>query len=153
MHFNELPFRALFVFIDGVTDGPKSFTGSIGKELNNCEQRPVVKFKSIDCSLPDIDPQDLSTDQKYLYNIAKAIKNGSCTTDLSYDKPRYFKPCQVVHVCKPHPALLYCSIRSIFGIKNSCNLPVKELYTSMVPLHRQKFQISILFLDNSKLVL
>ena len=42
LHFNELPFRALFVQLDGTTDGPKSFTGEIGKALKNCEQMCLV---------------------------------------------------------------------------------------------------------------
>ncbi len=31
LHFNELPFRYLFHHLDGVTTGPKSFSGPIGK--------------------------------------------------------------------------------------------------------------------------
>ena len=33
LHFNELPFRSLFEFIDGGTSGPKSFAGSVGVRL------------------------------------------------------------------------------------------------------------------------
>jgi len=77
----------LFLSIDGVTDGPNSFSGPIGKELKNCENKPVVKFKAIDCILPDVDKKDLSQDQKYLLNISEAIKSGYCSYDLSCREP------------------------------------------------------------------
>ncbi|GBP60289.1 hypothetical protein EVAR_91571_1 [Eumeta japonica] len=38
LHMNELPFRHLFEHIDGTTSGPRTFSGSIGKELENCEK-------------------------------------------------------------------------------------------------------------------
>lgn len=87
LHFNELPFWALFVYIDGATDGPNSFSGPIGNELKICESKPVIKFKAIDCILPDIDTNDLSKDQKYLLNISTAIKSGTCSLDLSLNEP------------------------------------------------------------------
>ena len=45
LHFNELPFRALFIHLDGVTEGPSSFTGPIGKELKGCEKKTCCEFK------------------------------------------------------------------------------------------------------------
>lgn len=69
LHFNELPFRSLFEVIDGVTSGPKSFTGPIGLKLN-CESLPVVCYKKIDCNLSEISSADLSKDQKYLLEIS-----------------------------------------------------------------------------------
>ena len=51
LHFNELPFRALFLNLDGQADGPNSFSGPIGKQLKNCETKPIlaVKFAVVDC--------------------------------------------------------------------------------------------------------
>lgn len=42
-HFNELPFRALFIHLDGVASGPQSFAGPIGRELLQCQNAPVSK--------------------------------------------------------------------------------------------------------------
>ena len=87
LHFNELPFRALFIHLDGVTEGPSSFTGPIGKELKGCEKKPVVNYKKIDFIIPTIDREDLSEDQKYLLDICIAIKSGICSLDLSLNNP------------------------------------------------------------------
>ena len=87
LHFNELPLRALFVALDGVTDRPKSFSGPLGKQLEDCEKKTVIIFQAIECILPDVNKKDLSVDQKYLLNISKAINSGKCTFDLSLDQP------------------------------------------------------------------
>ncbi|GBN46741.1 hypothetical protein AVEN_182126-1, partial [Araneus ventricosus] len=44
LHFNKLPFRHLFQYLDG-----KSLRGPIGGKLSGGEKRPVIGFKSIDC--------------------------------------------------------------------------------------------------------
>lgn len=87
LHFNELPLRHLFIKLDGATTGPTSYSGPIGKKLQNCEQLPVVSFESIECSLPQIDSKILSTDQKYLFEISKAISSGDCSSDLARRHP------------------------------------------------------------------
>lgn len=43
LHLNELPFRELFIQIDGVSVGPRQFSGNIGKMLPGCETRPIKK--------------------------------------------------------------------------------------------------------------
>ena len=68
LHFNELPFRSLFEFIDGGTSGPKSFAGPVVVRFKNVESLPLVSYNAIQCSLPDVGPVDLSKDQKYLLN-------------------------------------------------------------------------------------
>lgn len=70
---NELPFRHLFEHIDGTTSGPRTFSGNIGKELENCEKRPIVHFQPIPMDLPELSAEDISTDQKYLYKIVEAV--------------------------------------------------------------------------------
>lgn len=88
LHFNELPFRALFIHIDGVTEGPNSFTGPIGKQLKNCELKTIVEFEAIDFPIPEVvEMNDLSEDQKYLLQICKAIKSGFCSLELSLKPP------------------------------------------------------------------
>lgn len=42
LHMNELPFQHLFIHIDGATSGPQTFTGTIGKQLEKCENKCVV---------------------------------------------------------------------------------------------------------------
>ena len=37
LHGNKLPLRHLFQYLDGPTNGPKGFAGTIGKSLHNCE--------------------------------------------------------------------------------------------------------------------
>lgn len=36
LHLNELPFRHLFLKLDGTTAGPKSFSGVLGKKIKHC---------------------------------------------------------------------------------------------------------------------
>lgn len=87
LHFNELPFRHLFQYLDGKSTGPNSLKGPIGEKLNKCETLPVVQFKSINCQIPEIDSKLLSKDQKYLLDISLAIKSGKCEEDLAIRDP------------------------------------------------------------------
>ncbi|CAB0039029.1 unnamed protein product [Trichogramma brassicae] len=80
----SVPMAVLF---DGVTDGPNSFTGPIGKALKDCQDKPVADFRAIDCQLPDVETSDLSQDQKYMLKMAKSIKAGHCTEDLLNSEP------------------------------------------------------------------
>ncbi|GBO15923.1 hypothetical protein AVEN_120482-1 [Araneus ventricosus] len=64
--------------IDGQTVGPKSFSGPIGQQLTCCDELPVVDYKPIYCSIPDIDRNLLSKDQQYLLDISNAITFGHC---------------------------------------------------------------------------
>lgn len=87
LHFIELPFRHLFQYLDGVTTGPRSFSGSIGQSLSGCEKREVVEFQPIDCEIPDIDKKLLSKDQRYLFDVSQAIKCGTFPNDLANCDP------------------------------------------------------------------
>ena len=87
LHFNELPFRALFIFIDGPSSGPNSCTGPLRLKLLNCETLTIVKYKSIEYDIPDMNPKDFSKDQKYLYETAKAIRSGECSVEIASQKP------------------------------------------------------------------
>lgn len=92
MHTNELPLRHLFSRLDGTTSGACSFAGSIGKEIQCNELKPVVNFNRIVCQneMPVIEfdvLRDLSCDQKYLYEVIMAIRNGAVSIDLSQRKP------------------------------------------------------------------
>ena len=87
LHMNELLLRHLRIHLDGVTHGPNSFSGPIGKQLKECDM-PVVTFQPIEGNvLPNIDPNELSTDQKYLLEICQAINSGQSSSDLGDRKP------------------------------------------------------------------
>lgn len=45
LHFNELPFRHVLIFLDGATTGPQSLCGPIGKALQNCTEPPIISFE------------------------------------------------------------------------------------------------------------
>ncbi|GBO13434.1 hypothetical protein AVEN_196097-1 [Araneus ventricosus] len=87
LHFNELPFRHIFQQIDGQTAGPKCVSGPIGQEFTCYEKLPMVDYKPINCSIPDIDRNLLSKDQQYLLDILNAITLGHCPEDLGNRGP------------------------------------------------------------------
>lgn len=88
LHANELPLRHLFEHLDGPTNGPKGFSGPIGKSLVACEKLPVVKYTPINCVLPTgLNSDDLSTDQKYLFDLCTAVSVGVCPVGLSLRNP------------------------------------------------------------------
>ncbi|CAG9791202.1 unnamed protein product [Diatraea saccharalis] len=87
LHLNELPLRHLFDYMDGKTSGPSTYNGPIGKLLDKSETRAVVEFESIPGQLPTLKPENLSTDQKYLYEITLAVVTGSCSDDLVNKSP------------------------------------------------------------------
>lgn len=88
LHLNELPLRHLFAKLDGNTTGPNTYSGAIGKLLDDCEKRSVVVFEKIEGMLPNIsNVKDLSSDQRYLYDITSAVISGECSPDLSNRSP------------------------------------------------------------------
>lgn len=87
LHFIELPFRHLFQYLDGVTTGPRSFSGPIEQSLSDCKDRAVVEFQPIDCKIPDIDKKLLSKDQRYLFDASQAIKSDTFPNDLANCDP------------------------------------------------------------------
>ena len=85
LHFNELPFRALFKFYDGDTSGPKSTSGPIGQEIISIRSQkespistaPFVDFDPVEGPELVIDDELLvNEDQKYFYQICLLTKNG-----------------------------------------------------------------------------
>lgn len=90
LHLNELPFKHLFSHLEGVTTGPHTHTGTISKQIENCETLEVSQnFVPIQLEHmpPKVESWQLSTDEKYLFEIATAISTGSCTVDLAHRKP------------------------------------------------------------------
>ena len=70
LHLNDFPLIHVFQNLDGVTSGPHSFSGPIGKQLNDAASEwKVVKSKSIPKPkfplIPNSLMDDLSSDQYY----------------------------------------------------------------------------------------
>ena len=88
LHFNELPFKALFYHHDGKTNSPKSSGGPIGRSI--CE----IRTKATPASFVDFDPIPgpelkiddellVNEDQKYFYLICLLVMNGiGCLDNL-----------------------------------------------------------------------
>lgn len=87
LHANELPLRHLMLYLDGTTQGPKAFSGPIGKQLPYVEKLPAVAFEAIDTELPIILRTDLSSDQSYLYEMVQSISDGRCSEALLKREP------------------------------------------------------------------
>ena len=92
LHENELPFRKVFDILDGGhgTTGPESFGGDIGKAAKeNLHEKDVVDFEMMETNLEDISEdvyEDLSRDQKLLYDYIKAISIGKVPQKLAIQK-------------------------------------------------------------------
>jgi hypothetical protein len=82
-----LPFRHFLIHLDGSTSGLRAFSGPPGKQLADCEKLPVVVFAPISSDLPNLADLDLSTDQKYMYDMCEAVTNGVCSNELSKRDP------------------------------------------------------------------
>jgi hypothetical protein len=87
LHANELLLRKIFETIDGVTSGPKSFTGIIGQSIIHCEELPILKFKAIKIEQLLKQGLELSTDQELLYDMCRAIHKGHVSEELANKKP------------------------------------------------------------------
>lgn len=75
---------------DGCISGPREYSGPIGKQLADCENKTAVSFRAVAGNLPDLPKNvvdELSTDQKYLYETCQAVSTGSCTLELANRKP------------------------------------------------------------------
>lgn len=90
IHANELPLRALITKFDGGTKGPHTYSGSIGKRLTDCLERPVVEFDPIPFLCPrnlEEISETLNSDQKYLFDICIAISEGNVSKELAERSP------------------------------------------------------------------
>ena len=82
LHQNELPLRALFKKLDGMTTGPGSFSGLIGKRCaENIQDTHQVLIEPVtnpivDGYIPEEVLKDLSCDQRLLFEYCKGIGSG-----------------------------------------------------------------------------
>ena len=67
--------------------GPSGWTGPIGREIQFCETLPIVDFVPISITLPELERNSLSSDQKYLLDICTAVSTGYCLPDLALRNP------------------------------------------------------------------
>ena len=88
LHFNELPLKHVIRKLCGRAVGPNNFCGPFTDELKNCENKAVLEnFEIITCEFPEITKKDLSSDQKYLWEIAHAVSSGVCPASLAAKVP------------------------------------------------------------------
>ena len=92
LHGNELTLRHLLIYSDRKTSKPTQFTGPIGKPLNETifENLQVVNFQPIPAEAIDVSEEyfaDLSSDQKYLLEMYRAVSSGLCQPTLASLKP------------------------------------------------------------------
>ena len=80
LHLNELPLCHLFCSIDGVTSGPDSFKGKIGKSVSGeVWKEAIVAYPTVKGKLPVISEKqlkDTSRDQCLLYKLSHALETG-----------------------------------------------------------------------------
>ena len=83
LHTNELPLRHLMIKLDGKTTSGNKFSGPIGKLITSNVRLLKVKESipkvGVEIGLIELDKsviKCLSQDQKYLYEITKAIQSG-----------------------------------------------------------------------------
>lgn len=91
LHTGELPLRHLIQQLDGPTSSDRTFSGPLGKCLNGVTQLPVAEFEPVTVGeqLIDLGPevvQDLTDDQRYAYDMARAIREGEVPRDLANKK-------------------------------------------------------------------
>ena len=88
LHLNELPWRHVFVVIDGPTDSKNTFKGVVGKLLPRIDEfdwNPRFRKVSDGPGLPDISDEtaaDLSSDQLILFLVFQSIRSGKIRSEL-----------------------------------------------------------------------
>ena len=91
LHLIELPLREKFRKIDGVTSGPRTYQGEIGEKIQpDLRTLQIVKFEKIFGKVEEIQDQvlqNLSSDQKYLYEVALSVQTGNFPIRLATRSP------------------------------------------------------------------
>lgn len=91
LHLNELIFHRVFAFLDNSSCSPFGYSSDLGHQLLICETLKPVKFDPIKLDIhqlpTNIDDWNLTSDQKYLLEMAKSIDAGNISEKLSRQKP------------------------------------------------------------------
>ena len=81
---NELNFRHVFQALDGTISGPRSWTGPLGRScLSDVWCKYVVALATVRGlvdELPGEALESLSTDQEFLYRLARSVQHAWCPT-------------------------------------------------------------------------
>lgn len=91
LHLVEIILKAVCTLLYGFTKAPNTFAGTIQNDLANCHKMKVVAFEPVTLNnMPDkIDLVELRSDQKYFFELLKAIEAGFVSDSLaSYTPPR-----------------------------------------------------------------
>ena len=140
LHLNELPWRHVFVIIDGPTDSKNTFKGVIGKLLPKVEELEFnPKFKKITAGpgLPIILEEvadDLSSDQRLLLLVFQSVSSGIIKKELYSLSPGPISHSRwLTHACRC--CLLYMK-KHFLKRKDSENLSliVTFLMTTYIPM-------------------
>ena len=90
LHSNELNLRHLFTELDGVSSGPNSFKGILGKRCRgSVHKKATVQFAAVPGHVVAISEEclkGLSDDQRLLHMMATAIQSGSISANVSCKK-------------------------------------------------------------------
>ena len=140
LHLNELPFRHVFVFIDGPTDSKNTFKGVIGKLLPKVEElefNPRFKKVTAGPDLPTILEEvanDLSSDQRLLLLVHQSMRTGIVKKELYSLSPGPFSHYRwLTHACRC--CLLYMKKHGLNRRdKENLSLIVNFLMTTYIPM-------------------
>ena len=91
LHVNELPLHHPCTKLIGLTESSSRWKRALGKSLETCETLSLsskdIQRISGGPSLPELDAEDLSRDQAYVYKIRKAVQSGVIDKTLLCEKP------------------------------------------------------------------
>ena len=121
LHANELPLHHFIDKLDGKTGGPRGFIGEMGKSLEGCGKLRIIEFERIPSGLPFVDREELSTDQKYLYDIHKSDGILSNSITLSFSHPSRLLPISPIKPLGPSVFPLSLSVIWRRGSSLTCN--------------------------------
>ena len=141
LHLNELPLMHVFRDADGKTKGRSSFKGPIGSLIQgDLTQFPLVQFEIVPGLVKYIDNTiqlELSTDQKYLYEISLEVQEGPeyVSNNLlnrnsgTLHQARWCTLANRVirlYICTTHPNTIL-KVPVYFQFKDSCTLSNTEV--------------------------
>ena len=101
--------------LDGKTTGPRGYTGEIGKQLEECEKYSVCDFDAIETSMPRLSDEakdELSCDQKYLYEIIRAVETGHVSERLANLYPGKMAHSRWLTTANRIMRLMYVSVKN-----------------------------------------
>lgn len=117
-HMVELQVRALIEKLDGPYKSKDTLSGPIGRKLNGCEALSIANFEPIDFPCNAVkESLNLSSDQKYLFDICTSISAGNVSHRLAartigpMSKARWVTTaCRIlrVYIAEENPSQILC---------------------------------------------